>query len=53
VRRIGVLVLGLAGIAGQLTGSVAIDAAGGRMPTAATWVAVALTAIAVWISSRR
>jgi transporter family-2 protein len=53
VSRIGVLVLGLAGVAGQLSGSVAIDAVAGRVPSAATWVAVALTAVAVWLSARR
>jgi transporter family-2 protein len=52
VRRIGVLVLGLAGVAGQLTGALAIDAAGGRAPTVATWAGVVLTGIAVWLSSR-
>ncbi|MCW2502573.1 MAG: hypothetical protein JWO79_857 [Actinomycetia bacterium] len=52
VRRIGVLVLGLAGVAGQLTGALAIDAAGGRAPMAATWAGVILTVIAVWLSAR-
>jgi transporter family-2 protein len=53
VGRIGVLVLGLAGVAGQVSGSLAIDAVSGRPPTAVTWVAVVLTAVAVWISAGR
>ncbi len=56
VRRIGVLLLSMASIAGQLTGSIALDflaPAGGRSPSALTVLGALLTCAAVWIASRR
>lgn len=54
VRRTGVLVLGLASVAGQLTGAVVVDlvspGAGGA-PSAATWIGVALTFAAVVLAT--
>ncbi|MFE0359489.1 DMT family transporter [Streptomyces nigra] len=56
VRRIGVLLLSMASIAGQLAGSIALDflvPAGGRPPSVLTVLGVLLTFAAVWIASRR
>jgi transporter family-2 protein len=48
VRHVGVLVFGLASVAGQLLGAVALDTlASGSPPAAATWIAVAVTLAAV------
>lgn len=48
VRRVGVLVFGLASVAGQLIGAVALDImTSGRRPVAATWIALAVTLVAV------
>lgn len=54
VRHIGVLLLGLAMIAGQVAGAVAIDAlvpGGAGTPTAATLTGAALTLVAVAIAT--
>ena len=54
VRRTGVLVLGLASVAGQLTGAVFVDllAPGAHSaPGAATWAGVALTFAAVTLAT--
>lgn len=56
VRRIGVLLLSMASIAGQLAGSIALDLlvpSGGRSPSALTIVGALLTFAAVGIASRR
>ncbi|WP_233518169.1 DMT family transporter [Streptomyces corynorhini] len=57
VRRIGVLLLGMASIAGQLAGSIALDflvPSGGRSsPSALTVLGASLTFAAVWTASRR
>ncbi|GHE92300.1 DMT family transporter [Streptomyces fumanus] len=56
VRRIGVLLLSMASIAGQLTGSIALDYAfpsGGRSPSVLTLLGASLTFAAVWIAARR
>jgi transporter family-2 protein len=48
VSRVGVLVFGLASVAGQLLGAVALDTlASGAPPAATTWIAVAVTLAAV------
>jgi bacterial/archaeal transporter family-2 protein len=57
VRHVGVLVFGLASVAGQLLGALALDAlASGSPPPATTWIAVAITlgavALAVWPARR-
>jgi bacterial/archaeal transporter family-2 protein len=55
VRAIGVLLLGLALVAGQLAGALVIDlvapGSSGR-PGASTWLGVALTLVAVGIAAR-
>ncbi|WP_263972718.1 DMT family transporter [Streptomyces aureocirculatus] len=56
VRRIGVLLLSMASVAGQLTGSIALDflvPSGGRSPSVLTILSALLTFGAVWIASRR
>ncbi|MFJ8185828.1 DMT family transporter [Streptomyces sp. NPDC096105] len=56
VRRIGVLLLSMASIAGQLASSIALDflvPSGGRSPSALTVLGAFLTFGAVWIASRR
>ncbi|GAA0451931.1 DMT family transporter [Streptomyces olivaceiscleroticus] len=56
VRRIGVLLLSMASIAGQLAGSIALDflvPSGGRSPSPLTVLGALLTFAAVWIASRR
>ncbi|RBQ20283.1 hypothetical protein DP939_10795 [Spongiactinospora rosea] len=56
VRRIGVLLLGMALIAGQLASSIMLDVfvpSGGRSPGALTYVGALLTFAAVWMTSRR
>ncbi|HEY1487250.1 MAG TPA: DMT family transporter [Micromonosporaceae bacterium] len=56
VQRIGVLLLGLASIAGQLVGAVALDAlvpGGAGSPPINTLIGVALTLIAVTIAASR
>lgn len=56
VRRTGVLLLGLASIAGQLVGSVVIDLAvpvGGRQPGLVTVVGVLLTLVAIGVTAKR
>ncbi|GAA1166052.1 hypothetical protein GCM10009654_23700 [Streptomyces hebeiensis] len=56
VHRIGVLLLSMASIAGQLAGSIALDflvPAGGRSPSVLTVLGASLTFGAVWIASRR
>ncbi|MDH6522666.1 transporter family-2 protein [Streptomyces sp. SAI-135] len=56
VRRIGVLLLSMASIAGQLAGSIALDflvPSGGRSPSVLTVLGALLTFAAVWIASRR
>ncbi|MFI8952007.1 DMT family transporter [Streptomyces sp. NPDC053750] len=56
VRRIGVLLLSMASIAGQLAGSIALDfvvPSGGRPPSVLTVLGALLTFAAVWIASRR
>ncbi|WAP60997.1 DMT family transporter [Streptomyces sp. S465] len=56
VRRIGVLLLSMASIAGQLAGSIALDflvPSGGRSPSVLTILGASLTFGAVWIASRR
>ncbi|OLZ50609.1 hypothetical protein BS329_19540 [Amycolatopsis coloradensis] len=53
VRYLGVLVFGLAGVAGQLLGAVVIDlVAPGPRPTALTWIGAALTLAAVMLVAR-
>lgn len=57
VRHVGVLVYGLASVAGQLVGALALDAlATGSPPPATTWIAVAITlgavTLAVWPARR-
>ncbi|GAA2811689.1 DMT family transporter [Crossiella cryophila] len=53
VREIGVLVYGLASVAGQLLGAVVLDAVTpGPAPTLATWAGAALTLIAVLLAAR-
>jgi len=53
VRHVGVLVFGLASVAGQLLGAVAIDTvAPGPRPTPATWLATAVTFGAVVLAAR-
>ncbi|MFF3256399.1 DMT family transporter [Actinacidiphila glaucinigra] len=56
VRRIGVLLLGMAAIAGQLASSIALDVIApsqGRSPGVLTIAGALLTFAAVWIASRR
>ncbi|AYA21584.1 EamA-like transporter family protein [Streptomyces alfalfae] len=56
VRRIGVLLLSMASIAGQLASSIALDflvPSGGRSPSVLTVIGALLTFAAVWIASRR
>lgn len=56
VRRIGVLLLTMASIAGQLVGSVTLDLlvpSDGRPPSLLTVIGALLTFGAVWIASRR
>ncbi|GGJ64677.1 DMT family transporter [Streptomyces brasiliensis] len=56
VRRIGVLLLSMASIAGQLASSIALDflvPTGGQSPSALTFLGALLTFAAVWIASRR
>ncbi|MFG1694683.1 DMT family transporter [Nonomuraea sp. NPDC049309] len=56
VRRIGVLLLGMASIAGQLAGSIVLDAvppSGDHPPGAFTVAGALLTFAAVWIAARR
>ena len=50
VRRLGVLVFGLASIVGQLLGAVLLDTLGAHRPPATTWLAIALTLGAVAIT---
>ncbi len=54
VRRTGVLVLGLASVAGQLAGAVVVDLVApgaGSAPGVATWLGVALTFAAVLLAT--
>ncbi|MFH8446077.1 DMT family transporter [Streptomyces sp. NPDC018026] len=56
VRRIGVLLLTMASIAGQLVGSVTLDLlapSDGQSPSVLTGIGALLTFGAVWIASRR
>ncbi|MFI5755589.1 DMT family transporter [Streptomyces sp. NPDC051569] len=56
VRRIGVLLLGMGSIAGQLAGSIVLDVAlpsGGGSTGVLTVAGAVLTLVAVWIASRR
>ncbi|MFE2336571.1 DMT family transporter [Streptomyces coelicoflavus] len=56
VRRIGVLLLTMASIAGQLVGSVTLDLlapSDGQSPSVLTGIGALLTFSAVWIASRR
>ncbi|MFD7135322.1 DMT family transporter [Streptomyces sp. NPDC059894] len=56
VRRIGVLLLSMASIAGQLAGSIALDflvPSSDRPPSVLTVLGALLTFAAVWIASRR
>ncbi|MDI6521454.1 DMT family transporter [Streptomyces coelicoflavus] len=56
VRRIGVLLLSMASVAGQLAGSIALDflvPSGGRSPSVLTILGALLTFAAVWVASRR
>ncbi|GAA0936060.1 DMT family transporter [Pseudonocardia zijingensis] len=56
VRRIGVLLLGMASISGQLAGSITLDLlapTGGRPLSGITVLGAVLTFAAVWIASRR
>ncbi|MFF4053794.1 DMT family transporter [Streptomyces chartreusis] len=56
VRRIGVLLLTMASIAGQLVGSIALDflvPSNGESPSVLTILGALLTFGAVWIASRR
>ncbi|MEU8739059.1 DMT family transporter [Streptomyces halstedii] len=56
VRRIGVLLLSMAAIAGQLASSIALDflvPSEGQLPSALTVLGALLTFAAVWIASRR
>ncbi|MFB9469668.1 DMT family transporter [Nonomuraea salmonea] len=56
VRRIGVLLLGMASIAGQLLSSIVLDAvlpSGDHAPGAFTVVGAVLTFAAVWIAAHR
>ncbi len=56
VRRIGVLLLSMASIAGQLASSIVLDflvPAGGQSPSTLTILGALLTFAAVWIASRR
>lgn len=56
VRRIGVLLLSMASLAGQLASSLALDflvPSGGRSPSVLTVLGALLTFGAVWIASRR
>lgn len=53
VRRIGVLVFGLASVAGQLLGAVLLDAiTPGPRPSAATFAGVAITFLALLLAAR-
>jgi len=53
VRQVGVLVFGLASVAGQLLGALALDAGtAGHRPSAATWLGAMLTLAAVVLVSR-
>ncbi|NEA34782.1 DMT family transporter [Streptomyces sp. SID13031] len=51
VRRLGVLVFGLASIVGQLLGAVLLDTLGAHRPPATTWIAIALTLGAVAVTT--
>ncbi|MFE9127311.1 DMT family transporter [Streptomyces sp. NPDC007148] len=56
VHRIGVLLLSMASIAGQLASSITLDflaPSGGHSPSVLTIVGALLTFAAVWIASRR
>ncbi len=56
VRRIGVLLLSMASIAGQLASSLALDflvPSAGQFPSVLTIFGALLTFAAVWIASRR
>jgi transporter family-2 protein len=50
VRRVGVLVFGLASVVGQLLGAVLLDTFGAHRPPATTWIAITLTLAAVAIT---
>ncbi|WP_344841730.1 DMT family transporter [Kribbella ginsengisoli] len=50
VRRVGVLVFGLASVVGQLLGAVLLDTFTAHRPPATTWIAIALTLAAVAIT---
>ena len=52
VRRIGVLVFGLASVSGQLLGAVLLDALGAHQPPATTLIAVLITFGAVALAVR-
>ncbi|HZE41570.1 MAG TPA: DMT family transporter [Stackebrandtia sp.] len=52
VKRIGVLRMALGILAGQLAGALAIDIAGGRVPSAFTIAGLALTAVAGALAGR-
>lgn len=52
VREIGVLVFGLASVAGQLVGAVVLDLVSGPQPTPATWLGALLTLLAVVLAAR-
>ncbi|MGW0521111.1 DMT family transporter [Crossiella sp. NPDC003009] len=52
VGEIGVLVYGLASVAGQLLGAIALDLATGPQPTIATWAGAGLTLVAVLLAAR-
>ena len=52
VRRIGVLVFGLASVSGQLLGAVLLDALGAHQPPATTLIAVLITFGAVVLAVR-
>lgn len=53
VRHVGVLVFGLASVAGQLLGALALDAStAGHQPSAATWIGAMLTLAAVVLVAR-
>jgi transporter family-2 protein len=52
VRRIGVLVFGLASVSGQLVGAVILDALGAHRPSTSTLIAVVITLAAVVLAVR-
>ncbi|GAA4022519.1 DMT family transporter [Allokutzneria multivorans] len=53
VRRIGVLVFGLASVAGQLLGAVALDMITSGPPSTATLIGVVITFVALALAARR